>query len=68
MQESVTYQSIKAEGKAEGRVEGSQEKAQQIAINLLREGMAVEAIARVTGLSVEQVQRLQAEASNPSAE
>jgi len=31
----------------------------EIALNLLREGMTYEAIARVTGLTVEQVQQLQ---------
>lgn len=33
----------------------------EIALNLLREGIASEAIARVTALSVEQVQQLQTE-------
>ncbi|MBL1175071.1 Rpn family recombination-promoting nuclease/putative transposase [Pantanalinema sp. GBBB05] len=51
MQESVTYQEI--------RQEGEQSKAQQIALNMIREGMALEAIARVTGLSIEQVEQLQ---------
>lgn len=51
MRESVVYQSIKTEG--------SDEKARQIAVNLLKEGMAVDAIARLTGLSVEVVQQLQ---------
>ncbi len=32
---------------------------EEIALNLLREGMASEAIARVTGLTVERVQQLQ---------
>lgn len=50
MQESVTYQAIKAEA--------SQQKAQQIALNLLREGMEIAVVARVTGLLVEQVQQL----------
>lgn len=51
MQESVTYQQI--------REEGEQSKAQQIALNMIREGMASEAIARVTGLSIEQIEQLQ---------
>ncbi|MHC5771850.1 MAG: Rpn family recombination-promoting nuclease/putative transposase [Nostoc sp.] len=53
MQESVVYQSIKTEG--------SDEKARKIAINLLAEGISVDVIARVTGLSVEVVQQLQQE-------
>ncbi len=59
MRESVIYQQIKTEGKEEGREEGSQQKAHEIAQNLLAEGMTVEAIARITGLSVEVVQQLQ---------
>ncbi|MBW4687746.1 MAG: hypothetical protein KME40_22205 [Komarekiella atlantica HA4396-MV6] len=60
MRESVIYQQIKTEGKEEG----SQEKAHEIARNLLAEGMTVEAVARITGLSVEVVQQLQQEESN----
>jgi predicted transposase/invertase (TIGR01784 family) len=59
MQESTIYQSIKAEGRSEGRSEGRAEERQEVALNLLEEGMTVEAIARVTGLSVEQVRQLQ---------
>ncbi|WGV29192.1 Rpn family recombination-promoting nuclease/putative transposase [Halotia branconii] len=59
MRESIIYQSILSEGKEEGREEGSQQKARQIALNLLAEGMTVDAIARITGLSVEMVQQLQ---------
>ncbi len=39
---------------------GAQQALEQVAVNLLREGMAHEAIARVTGLTVERVQQLQA--------
>ncbi len=67
MQESVIYQEIIAEGEAKGRAEGSQEKAKQIAKNLLNEGMEIELIARVTGLSVEQVEQLQTEQDNNQA-
>jgi predicted transposase/invertase (TIGR01784 family) len=51
MRESTIYQEIWQEAKAEER--------QEVAINLLREGIAIETIARVTGLSVERVQQLQ---------
>jgi predicted transposase/invertase (TIGR01784 family) len=51
MQESVIYQDILEEGE--------QAKAQRIALNLLKEGMSIEAIARVTELSVEQIRQLQ---------
>jgi len=36
----------------------SDEKAREIAANLLAEGMSVDAIARITGLSLEVVQQL----------
>ncbi|MBM0744739.1 Rpn family recombination-promoting nuclease/putative transposase (plasmid) [Phormidium sp. CLA17] len=39
--------------------EAKEEALQQVVINLLKEGMTVEAIARVTGLSVEQIEQLQ---------
>lgn len=42
---------------------GAQRALEQVAVNLLREGMATDAIARVTGLTVEQVQQLQAQLS-----
>lgn len=51
MRESVVYQSIKTEG--------GDEKARQIAINMLIEGMSVDLVAKLTGLSVEQVQQLE---------
>lgn len=51
MQESTVYRSILAEGKAEGQ--------REIAINLLRRGVAIDIIAPSTGLSVEEVQQLQ---------
>lgn len=56
MQESVIYQEIREEVRAEALVEG----VQRVAVNLLREGMSVDMIARVTGLTVEQIQQLQA--------
>ncbi len=60
MQESVMYQAI--------RREAIQENMRQVAINLLNEGVSLEVIARVTGLSVEQIQQLQAIATqNPPA-
>ncbi|MEA5569232.1 hypothetical protein [Anabaena sp. UHCC 0399] len=55
MRESVIYQMIQNEAEEQG----SNKKAREIALNLLAEGMAVDAIARLTGLSVEEVQQLQ---------
>lgn len=63
MKESVTYQEIllegKAEGKAEGKIEGKIEAANQIALNMLRSGISPDLIAQFTGLSLEQIQKLQ---------
>jgi len=71
MKESPIYQEIllegKVEGKAEGRAEGKAEgilegevrAANQIALNMLRSGIDVDVITKLTGLSVEQIQRLQ---------
>lgn len=51
MQESTVYRSIQAEGEAKAR--------REIAINLLRDGLPVEVIARGTGLPIEEIQQLQ---------
>lgn len=56
MQESVTYQAIKDEGRAE--------EARRLAANMLREGISPEVVAKVTGLSTQQVQQLDTEAEN----
>ena len=55
MQESVIYRSIQEE--AETRAEAR--KQREIANNSLREGFPVEAVARITGLSIEEVQQIQ---------
>ncbi|BAY89712.1 MULTISPECIES: hypothetical protein [unclassified Tolypothrix] len=57
MRESVIYQDILQEGLEQG----IEQKAQEIAKNMLNEGMAIALIARVTGLTVEQVEQLQAQ-------
>ena len=40
--------------------EGAQKTREEIALNLLKRGMIVQEISQVTGLSLEQVQQLQA--------
>ena len=55
MQESVIYQEILQEGREQGRQQG----VEQVAINLLREGMILERISRLTELPLEKVQSLQ---------
>jgi predicted transposase YdaD len=47
----------KAEGKAKAKVEDKQ----TIALNFLRQGLAVEVIAQGTGLTIEQVQALRSQ-------
>jgi hypothetical protein len=51
MQESTIYRSIQAETEAKAK--------REIAINLLRRGVAIDIIAPSTGLSSEAVQHLQ---------
>ncbi len=55
MKESVTYQEILLEGKAVGKAE---EKT-QIALNMLLSGIDLDLIVKFTGLTPEQVQKLQ---------
>lgn len=59
MRESVIYQEIFSEGAEKGKAEGKAEGKTEVAINLLKAGMAIEQIANVTGLKVEQVLQLQ---------
>jgi predicted transposase/invertase (TIGR01784 family) len=58
MRESVIYQSILSEGKEEGLEEGIELGVRRVAVNLLKENMPVEMVAKVTGLTIEQVQSL----------
>jgi predicted transposase/invertase (TIGR01784 family) len=59
MRESVTYQAVLEEGREEGREEGWEEGRRSLVINLLREGVDIALIARATGWSIEQIQKLQ---------
>jgi len=75
MKESTIYQSIyqegeangeakgEARGEARGEAKGEAKKQREIAINFLRDGFPVEAVARGTGLSIEEVQQLQQQIS-----
>lgn len=51
MQESTVYRSIQKEAQ--------NEEKRSIALNLLREGVSIEIIARGTGLWIEEIQQLQ---------
>jgi predicted transposase/invertase (TIGR01784 family) len=70
MRESVIYQDILQEGLKEGfeqgLEQGLEQKAQEIARNMLNEGIAIALIVRVTGLTLEQVQQLQAQTGDNS--
>ncbi|MEM6753123.1 MAG: hypothetical protein AAF630_09165 [Cyanobacteria bacterium P01_C01_bin.38] len=48
-------------GIQKGIQEGTQQAAEQIAVNSLREGLSVEMVVKITGLSLEKVQQLQAQ-------
>ena len=48
----------KAEGLAKGLAEGKSDKAAEIALAMIQMNMSVEQIAKLTGLSVAQVQEL----------
>lgn len=75
MRESVIYQLIKQEGREEGREEGleeglerglergAEETARKIAANMLQNGIALDSVVRLTGLTLEQVQQLQTQQS-----
>lgn len=43
----------------ESREEVREETVRLVAVNMLKEGMSIEVVAKVTGLTVEQVQQLQ---------
>lgn len=60
MKESVIYQSIVEEGLQQGL----QQKAEEIAANLLLEGVPIETIAKSTGLTMEKLLQLQAQNTN----
>ncbi|BBD63269.1 hypothetical protein NIES2109_61190 (plasmid) [Nostoc sp. HK-01] len=60
MSESVIYQMIQNEAEEQGR----NKKAREIAANMLAEGMSIDLITRLTGLSPEVVQQLQQQPTN----
>ena len=46
------------EGKVEGRVEGRVEGIKEIASNMLKEGLDIEFISKITGLSNDEIQQI----------
>ena len=74
MKESVTYQEILREGLEEGKARGLEEglaeglaigeakatnQIKQIAMNMIDSGLTIDLIAQLTGLTPEQIQKLQ---------
>jgi predicted transposase YdaD len=55
MKESVIYQDILLEGKAEGKAETTR----QIALNMSSSNIAIDLVAKLTGLTLKQAQKLQ---------
>ena len=50
------------EGRMEGREEGIEKRSREIAINMLNNGIPVQTISTCTGLSEEEVAKIQSEA------
>ncbi|QQE74134.1 Rpn family recombination-promoting nuclease/putative transposase [Brevibacillus composti] len=54
----IRQQRAREEGLAEGRTEGERQKATEVAKNLLAMDMTVEVVAKATGLSLEEIEKL----------
>ena len=67
MRESVIYQEILQEGEAKGEVRGEargEEKTlRRMVLGMVTEGISIETIARLTQLSLEQIQQIQSSLS-----
>ena len=61
--ERIGYARGKKEGRTEGRQEAQEEERQTIALNMLKDNLPLEQISRLTRLTTEQVQQLQAQTS-----
>ena len=51
----------KKKGREEGREEGIEKRSREIAVNLLRINLPVQTICEATGLSAEEITKLQSE-------
>jgi predicted transposase/invertase (TIGR01784 family) len=58
-EETRVYQEAREEGLEQGLEQGREAERQAIALNLLRQGFAIEAVAQATGLTIPQIQALQ---------
>ena len=52
----------KKKGREEGREEGIEKRSREIAVNLLRSNLPIQTICEATGLSAEEITKLQSEA------
>ena len=52
----------RAEGRAEGKLEGQTEKAREVVLASLKQGLSVEVISSITGLSQQQVKEIEQQA------
>ena len=67
MKESVIYQEILLEGMAEGEAKGMAKgeakglakATNQIAVNMLRSNISIDLVAQFTGLTLQQIEKLQ---------
>ena len=50
------------DGKADGKVEGLEEGKKTVAKNFLKDGMPIEVVSKNTGLSIEELEKLNKEA------
>ena len=57
----MIYQEIFQEGEDRGRIMERAEIRKQMTIGLLDEGLSIATIARLTELSIEQIQKIQAD-------
>jgi len=48
----------KEEGKIEGKIEGKAERSIEVAINLIKQGISSDIVAKATGLSKEEIEKL----------
>jgi hypothetical protein len=60
----VWYEAQMSEAELKGKLEGEQLQKQSIAINMLQENIPLETIARITGLTINRLQQLQASQGN----
>jgi predicted transposase/invertase (TIGR01784 family) len=67
--EKIGFERGVKQGKREGRQEGIEQGRQEVAVNLLRQGLTIDVIAQATGLSAKKLRQIQADAQvNPAKE